>query len=180
MGKLQGWRLRWEKGLGSSGEGRRGEAGACERSWVSAAGWGRASWGWGWRRGGNEQGQARHDLPGTHKPLQKKQAIFLGWAGLPEGVMFKLRPVGGLTRPGGEEQAQRPRPCRGRRRGEGQREGQTAWTPQAGVEGGNGPGMVGANAQAQVGAKPCSERLTNPAVSRIQAGHRQGLVSPGF
>lgn len=62
--------------------------------------------------------------------------------------------------------------------GEGQSEGQTALTPQAGVEGENGLGMVGANAQAQVGTKPCSERLANPAISRIQAGHRQ-LVSPG-
>lgn len=32
------------------------------------------------------------DPPGIHKPLQKKRAIFLGEAGLPEGVMFKLRP----------------------------------------------------------------------------------------
>lgn len=27
---------------------------------------------------------------------------------------------------------------------------------------------------------PPVQRLTNPVVSRIQAGHRQGLVSPGF
>lgn len=55
--------------------------------------------------------QAWHGPPGSHKPLQK-QVTFLGWAGLPEGVMFKLRLVGGPTRPG-EEQVQRPRACRG-------------------------------------------------------------------
>lgn len=98
----------WQLRGGTHGGGR-----CVERSLVSAAGWGGPRRGWGWRRGGSEQGQAWHGPPGIHKPLQKRQEIFLRWAGLPEGVMFKLRPLGGPTRPG-EEQVQRPRACRGR------------------------------------------------------------------